>query len=238
MNNQTQGKYQQHKNEKLSDLKALNRKKLFRRLGVWSLGFLFLGGAGFGMTQLASLSKSELLLASAISSTDQVKGNTQGTAILVEYSDFQCPACGGYYPLIKKLVEEFDGQVKFIYRHFPLPQHQQAKLAAYAAEAAGKQGKFWEMHDLIFDGQEDWAGNRGAQEILNKYAESLGLDMGKFNQDSSSDEVKEKVNSDYRSGLNSGVNSTPTFFLNGKQLQNPRSYEEFQKVILNAISNS
>lgn len=238
MNNFNVGKYQQHKSEKLAATNAQKRKNFLRRLGIWSLGILFLGGAGFGMSQLATLPKSELLLASVVSSADQVKGNVQGEVILVEYSDFQCPACAGYYPLLKKLAEEFGGQMKFVYRHFPLPQHQQAKLAAYAAEATGKQGKFWEMHNLIFDGQKDWSNNRGAEEIFVKYAESLSLDMVRFNQDLNSEEVKEKVNTDYRSGLNSGVNSTPTFFLNGKQLQNPRSYEEFQKIIANAILNS
>ena len=238
MNNLNPGKYQLHKEEKSAELKSARRKNILRRLGVWGLGLLLLGGSGFGMARLASAPKSELLLASAISSVDRVKGDGQASVILVEYSDFQCPACAAYHPLVKQLLEELGDRIQFAYRHFPLPQHQQAKLAAYAAEAAGKQGKFWEMHDLIFDGQKDWEGNRGAQEIFQTYAVSLGLNLEKFKEDLNSEELIDKVSNDYRSGLSSGVNSTPTFFLNGRQLQNPRSYEEFRNIILNVISNS
>ncbi|MDO8430118.1 MAG: thioredoxin domain-containing protein [bacterium] len=237
MDNAKFRQYQIHKEEKLAELKVLRWKKLARRLGIWSLGFLFLGGAGFGMVRLATAPKSELLLASAVSATDQSKGNKESLVVLAEYSDFQCPACATYYPVVEKIIEEFGDKIQFVYRHFPLPQHQQAKLAAYAAEAAGRQGKFWEMHDLIFGGQKDWAGNKDSQEIFENYAKALKLDLEKFKQDLDSEEIKEKVNNDYKSGLNSGVNSTPTFFLNGKQLQNPRSYEEFQNIIFNATSN-
>lgn len=235
MNSENPTKYQLHKEEKSAVLRSIRRKKLLRGFAVWLAGAAVLGGAGWGMVKLASAPKPELLLASAVSELDQTKGNAQSGVLLVEYSDFQCPACAAYHrSIIKQLVEEMDSQVKFVYRHFPLAQHAQAKLAAYAAEAAGKQGKFWEMHDLIFAGQKEWAGNRKAGEIFEKYAVSLGLDIEKFADDLDSKEIKNKVENDYQSGLNSGVNSTPTFFLNGKQMQNPRSYEEFRNAILNS----
>jgi len=230
-------KYQLRQQDKLAEAKSLIRKNLLRRAVMLVLGILVLGGAGFAMVALVSSSDSDLLLSSEVSETDRVKGAQSSQIILVEYSDFQCPACGAYYPLIKRLSEEFSDQIQIVYRHFPLPQHPQARPAAYAAEAAGGQGKFWEMHDLIFENQSAWSNKRNASEIFEGYASQLGLDMEKFRVDVDSDDLKDKVSNDYKSGIASGVNSTPTFFLNGRQLQNPRSYDEFRNIIINAFSN-
>ncbi|OGC46761.1 MAG: hypothetical protein A3A94_01955 [Candidatus Portnoybacteria bacterium RIFCSPLOWO2_01_FULL_43_11] len=166
----------------------------------------------------------------AISSSDWIKGNKEAKTILVEYSDFQCPACAVYYPLVKKLIEDKGNSFQFTYRHFPLPQHKNAEQAAYAAEAAGKQGKFWEMHDLIFERQDDWAEAENAKDIFKEYAQSLELNIEQFNQDRDSQAVKDKVQKDYTSGLTNKVNATPTFFLNGEKIQ-PRSYDEFVNFI-------
>ena len=113
-------------------------------------------GATWGMAQLASSGSKPALLTSAVSDSDWVKGNRSAPVVLVEYSDFQCPACAASAPLVKQLTEEFGNKIAFVYRHFPLPQHKNAYPAAQAAEAAGKQGKFWEMADLIFANQTKW----------------------------------------------------------------------------------
>ncbi len=156
--------------------------------------------------------------------------------VLIEYSDFQCPACGVYYPIIKALQQEFGESIVFVYRHFPLRQiHANADLAARSAEAAGKQGKFWEMHDMIFENQKDWASQSNAKKSMIEYAQSLNLDAERFKTDLDSKEVKEKVNNDYLSGIQAKVNAVPTFFLNGTKLQNPESYEEFKKLLEEAI---
>ena len=172
-------------------------------------------------------------LIDAVSQLDYSKGNREAAVILVEYSDFQCPACAAYYPLVKQLSEEFGDKMVFIYRHFPLSQHQNAESAAVAAEAAGRQGKFWEMHDLIFDNQNEWAKSArwSVEDIFVKYAEKLNLDLEKFKADLDLKEIKQKVSKDLESGVNAKVNGTPTFFLNGKKLSTPRSYEEFKKII-------
>ncbi len=174
----------------------------------------------------------------AIDERDWIKGNKESPIVLIEYSDFQCVACANYYPLLKELASEFGDDVAFVYRHFPLRQiFPNAQIAGQAAEAAGKQGKFWEMHDMIFEGQRNWSRQRQgqAEETFASYAAALNLDIEQFKRDIHSKSVEDKVNSDYQSGVRAGVNSTPIFFLNGKRIQNPRSYEEFRKLIQAAI---
>ncbi len=161
-----------------------------------------------------------------------VKGNIESAIKIVEYSDLQCPACGVYYPIMKQLVEEFGNDISFEYRHFPLRSiHPNAEPAALATEAAGLQGKFWEMHDILFERQQEWSNKKG-DNIFTSYAKEIGIDITKFESDMSfNEDIKNKVESDYQSGLALKVNSTPSFFLNGVKMQNPRSYEEFKSVI-------
>lgn len=154
--------------------------------------------------------------------SDRTKGNENSKIELIEYSDFQCPACGAYYPYVKQITEEFLGQVRFAYRHFPLRQHKNAELAGRAAEAAGKQNKFWEMHDLLFENQQTWSNSDKAEDIFTAFAAKLDLNVEKFGADINSKEVKDKIADDLKSGLSIRVNATPTFILNGKML-NPNS---------------
>jgi protein-disulfide isomerase len=113
--------------------------------------------------------------------------------------------------------------------------HKNADLSARASEAAAKQGKFWEMHDMLFDNQEKWAEDNNARNIFEGYASSLELDMEKFKIDIESQDAKDKVQSDFESGRASSVTGTPTFFLNGKKIENPRSSEEFRRLIIDAL---
>ncbi len=163
---------------------------------------------------------------------EHIKGNTESKIKLVEYSDLQCPACGMYYPIIKQLLEEFGNSISFEYRHFPLRSiHKNAEPAALATEAAGLQGKFWEMHDILFENQKEWS-NANGNNIFIDYAKKIEIDPVKFESDLTfNSEIKNKVESDYQSGLELNVNSTPSFFLNGVKMQNPRSYEEFRSII-------
>ncbi|MEK7558481.1 MAG: DsbA family protein [Patescibacteria group bacterium] len=210
-----------------------------RKIFIWTLIVLGVGGIIFGLAKFAGspASLKTILPVDAPAISDWTKGGKDAKVILVEYSDFQCPACGAYYSVTKQLVEEFGGNIAFIYRHFPLRQiHQNAELAARAAESAGKQGKFWEIHDIIFENQEEWSSQRNAEEFFERYAKSLDLNMEKFKSDLVSKEIKDEVAADYQSGLLFKVNATPTFFLNGEKLQNPRNYEEFKSLIQAAIS--
>jgi len=221
--------------EKAAEFARLKKNKTVRRIALWGSVALVLGGAIFGAVKFATLPAGNNSTASAldaVSEQDWWKGNKNAQIVLIEYSDFQCPACAIYYPLVNKLSEELGDKISFVYRHFPLKQHQNAEPAAWAAEAAGRQGKFWEMHDLIFENQKIWSDQKNAEELFIKYAEALSLDMAKFKEDVGSKEINEKVESDYQSGLRAGVDSTPTFFLNGKRIQNSQNYEEFKNAVL------
>ncbi len=165
-------------------------------------------------------------------SDDWIKGNKEAKVILVEYLDFECEACGAYYPLMKQLSEEFKNDVLFVNRYFPLPGHKNSMSAATAVEAASKQGKYWEMHNLLFDNQKSW-GEKPASDpkSFESYATQLGLNIDQYKKDVSSNEVKERVERDKASGNRLGVSGTPSFFLNGQKIQNPRSIEDFRTLI-------
>jgi len=236
--------YELHKQKKLEEGRLAKRKKIARQALLW---FPILSGITiivWGMIYLVSREKPALTNDSApiegaiasIALDDQIKGNKDAKAVLVEYSDFQCPACGFYYPILKSLSEEFGDDLAIVYRHFPLPQHKHAKLMAYAAEAAGKQEKFWEMHDLIFDSQKKWTNQRNAEDTVLGYAELLGFDVERFEKNLELQEILEKVDKNYQDGVRAGINSTPTFFLNGEKISNPGSYDEFRNLIINAIN--
>ncbi len=154
---------------------------------------------------------------------------------MIEYSDFQCPACKAYSPIAKQIADEFKDKIAFVYRHFPLPQHQNAQKAAYSAESAGNQGKFWEMHDLLFKNQDNWSNKSNADELFLSYAKELKLDEEQFKKDMESKTIKEKIDTDLSNGQKAGVNSTPFFFLNGQKLDNPQNFETFKKIIEEAL---
>jgi len=154
----------------------------------------------------------------------RVKGNPEAELSLVEFSDFQCPACQQAYPVVKQLEEQYGDQFLFEYRHFPLRSiHPNAQIAAQAAEAAGVQGMFWEMHDMLFDNQSQWSRSFNPTKEFKKYAEELGLNVDRFEFDLKSDEVKEKVNADADQAELLGLQGTPSFLVNGEQ----KTFEEF-----------
>jgi len=172
---------------------------------------------------------------SEITYTDWTKGSEDATVTLIEYSDFQCPACRSYHSFLNRLTAEFGDNILFSYRHFPLHQiHPNAGPAAEAAEAAGRQGKFWEMHDKLFDNQGEWEGSHDAEELFTKYAGELGLDIEQFQTDMDSKEVRDKVRADENSGTAARVQGTPSLFLNGEKVQNPGRYEDLKKLVESA----
>ncbi len=171
----------------------------------------------------------------SINEDDHSYGNSAGQVTLIEYSDFQCPACASIEPILKTLREQYPDKLNFVYRHFPLKSiHRNAEISAQAAEAAGKQGKFWEMHNMIFEKQSAWSRN-GNKDTFIGYAQELSLDIEKFKSDLNSSEVSAKVDRDLKSGEGAGVQGTPTFFLNGEKIQF-RTLEEFVKIIEQAIN--
>lgn len=152
---------------------------------------------------------------------DHIYGNTNGKVILVEYGDFQCPACGSAHPNIRKISEQYKGQVGFIFRNFPLTTiHPNARAGAAAAEAAGLQGKYWEMNDYLYENQNAWVDLTGSNvtDAFVSYAKGLGLDTAKFKTALASDAINQKISFDQAIAKKLNVNSTPTFYLNGVQI--------------------
>jgi protein-disulfide isomerase len=144
-------------------------------------------------------------------------GGEEPEVVLVEFADYQCPFCAQSHPFIQALALQYPQRLQLVYRHFPLIQHQQAQLAAEAAEAAGAQDKYWQMHDLIYTGQEEWAENEDALAVFQGYAEQLELDMEQFNQALTEGTFKQKIQQDVADGNAAGVNATPTFFVDGQK---------------------
>ena len=152
---------------------------------------------------------------------EHVSGKAGSKVTLIEYGDFQCPACGTAYPRIKLITEQYKNQLQFVFRNFPLGEiHPNGKAAAGVVESAGLQGKYWEMIDKIYKSQSDWSDLTGNDRtnFFEGYASDLGLNLAKFRTDLASKSVGDKINYDYALGLKIGVNATPTFYLNGVKL--------------------
>ena len=153
-------------------------------------------------------------------------GSPSSPVTIVEFGDFQCPSCAAAYPVVEKVLAEYPQQVNFVYRNFPLTQHEYARSAALAARSAGLQGKFWEMYALLYQ-QQDKLDDAN----LRRHAESLGLDMNKFDQDWKSASVSNAINEDIAAASSFRVNATPTFFINGQRFVGVVSYEQFKTQI-------
>lgn len=214
------------------------RRRTVKRIALWLGVFAILGGAVWGVLSLSKTSSQNgqgAVLLDAVSQGENIRGSTSAPAVLVEYSDFQCPACATFYPVIKELKEVHGDKLTFVYRHFPLRRiHSNAEPAARAAEAAGLQGKFWEMHDLIFEHQRQWASVSRPQNIFKEYAASLGLNVEQFEREFDADQVKDRVKQDEEYANRMGLDSTPTLFLNGEKIT-VKSLEQFRALIAASV---
>lgn len=164
-----------------------------------------------------------------------VKGNPDASVVLAEYSDFQCPACGQFYPAVKELMDEYSDKIRFEYKHFPLVSiHPFAVPAAKAAEAAGQQGKFYEMHDKLFENQQAWSGSANPTIFFVQYAEEIGLDVDTFRRHMRSGLIDEKIETDFNTARDKGFSGTPTFELNGARMEF-ETFDEWRTQIEAAI---
>jgi len=156
-----------------------------------------------------------------VGDTTNATGSAQPVATIVEFSDFQCPACKAVQPLVKEIVDKNLDKVRFIYRHYPLPQHQNAQLAALAAETAASVGKFWQYHDVLFETQSDWEklSNDDAAKKFAEYAQSMGIPSELMQQSLKTKTFEQRVLKDMSDAGALGVSSTPTFYLNGQKMQ-------------------
>jgi len=222
--------------------KELQKADMGKKVRSWSLGLLIIGLLAFGgyrawkwiSTPVETVDTQETL---TITEGDWLKGNPEAQVVVVEYADFQCPACASYQPLTSRLAEEYS-DVAVVYRHYPLISiHPNAFNAAKASEAAGKQDKFWEMHDLLYQKQNEWSSERNAKGKFFEYAEGLELDMEKFESDFDADEVKDKVEKDMFEAQALRLNLTPSFFINGQRFDG-RVFDDFASKVDELLSNN
>ena len=228
----------QQKNKDLSKSKLISKIKKNTTYLIIAIVVII---AGFKLWQWINTpvtrNQNQQLDALSVRENDWVKGKSDAQLTLIEYGDFECPACAVYSSLLNRLSSDFPDNLKIVFRHFPIPGHKNAVPAAKAAEAAGVQDKFWQMHDLLYDKQSEWENLANPESKFIEYAKDLGLDIEKFKADYDSKEVSDRISSDQSEALSLKINATPTFFLNGKKLAGITSYDSFKKIINDALVN-
>lgn len=212
----------------------MNNKTILIIIGSLAFIFVFLFAA-YKLTSVTADYKEVMVL----SNTDHVKWSPAKKHVLVEYSDFQCPACKNFNDLLNSFEAsgspnaDIPKKVTFVFRHYPLYQiHDNAYQTAYAVEAASRQNKFFEMKDAVFKDQVLLTNTSNTAQFLADKAKSVGLNLEQFNKDKESKEVKNKVDTDLAGGERAGINQTPTFFLDGKKLE-VQSIQEFIQILKN-----
>jgi protein-disulfide isomerase len=203
--------------------------------------FLFSGKTTTNVST-GKVNTSLLIPQGAIETSGIVNGNylaasPSATVTLVEFGDYECPACGTYNPIVKQALTDFAGKIVYVFRNYPLPQHANAQISSDAVEAAGLQGKFWQMHDKVYDTQNDWANLSDPTSVFVGYAKDLGLDTNQFTKDLSSSAIKNKVQNDTNDGNTIGITETPTFYLNGQKMTLTGTYNQFKSLINSALTN-
>ena len=198
---------------------------------------IFVGIVAFGGKTNNSNNQSS----STTGMSNHVEGQNKNGITLVEYGDYQCPFCGQYYPIVKQVQSEFNQQLAFQFVNFPLTSlHPNAFASARAAEAAGLQGKFWEMHDLLYQQNDQnqqapatpsWITSTSPTTFFNADAQQLGLNVTQFKSDYASEKVNNLINADMAEGNKLGVNATPTFYLDGKKINPGESVSQFEQLI-------
>lgn len=196
-----------------------HRNKKLAKIGLIVLAVLLVGS--FIVSQVSKKKEETPLVRDDVQIFPleaRVKGDTAAILNLVEYSDFQCPYCSQAAQAVQELTDAYGNQFSFEFRHFPLRTiHPNAQIAAQAAEAAGVQGKFWEMHDILFARQQEWSTSINPKKQFKVYAEEIAINSDRFLYDLESDEVKAKVNAGYDQAMALGLQGTPTFLVNGQQ---------------------
>jgi protein-disulfide isomerase len=166
--------------------------------------------------QLKNIPESQRLSAKSGAGSVHIRGNPDAPVTLEEFGDFQCPPCGQFAGFVEELLKEYDSRLRVIFRNFPLSAHEHAREAALAAEAAGFQGKFWEMYDTLYREQAVWSKAPNARELFESYAGTIGVNLDQFKKDVDSDKARERVDSDQALADSLGIKVTPTLFINNR----------------------
>lgn len=204
--------------------------KLLIGIGLATVLILVVGVAVVSKTTTNSNAPAKPVDSSLLirSDSNKMAGATSKVTV-VEFGDYQCPACGAVHPLVKQVVDANKDNLTFVFRNFPLSQHANAQIAAEAAEAAGAQGKYWEMHDKLYSSQADWSDSKNPLDLFVGYAKDLGLDTTKLKQEVSDKKYSAKITADSDDGNRLGVDATPTFYIDGVKFSG--DYSNFKSQI-------
>jgi len=205
------------------------------------LAALVVGFVGFIFFQGKKDSSNNTNSNTTVQASEHKKGAGNKKVTIVEYGDFQCPSCAAFEPVVAQTVAKYGDDITFQFRHFPLTQiHKNAMVAHRAAEAAAKQDKFWQMHDILYQRQSSWGESNNATQIMQDYATELGMNVEKFKLDYQSSATNDIINADIAAGNQLKVTGTPTFFINGERVDNQKlqNIEDFNKLIEDAIKKS
>lgn len=210
-----------------------NETKVLTGIGIVTVAIvvgaaLFFGGKSApSQTTKVNEDQSKML----VRENSHIKGPKDAKVTLIEFGDFQCPACGMAHPVVSQLLKDYDGKIRFVFRQFPLPMHANGKTSAQAAEAAGEQGKFFEMYDALYENQKEWGEDKNPMQFFEKYAKNIGLDVEKFKKDVEAKKYEEFIQKEIADGNALGVSATPTFFLNNEKIIGGIGYDELKAKI-------
>jgi protein-disulfide isomerase len=218
-------------NDRFRDRVRKQGKTSFIRQGApWAAGSLMLVLAAAVLYVFTGAAASEPSHAQPVGAGDITYGPSDASLTVIEYSDFECPFCAEYATIMAQLRREYGDRVQFVFRFFPLDSHKYGMVSAQAAYAASLQGKFWEMHDLLFERQEEWASSADPSPLFDSYAEGLGLDVERFRSDMAAPATTSFIEAQRSEGTDAGVDHTPWFVI-GDSAVLPRSVEDFQRLI-------
>jgi len=199
--------------------KAIKPFLPFVIVGVVAVLTITIGAMLYRAKRVAAVTMSkEQTVAAQVTDSVHARGSADAPVTLEEFGDFQCPPCGRLAGPLQEIEKDYGTRLRVIFRNFPFAIHEHAREAACAAEAAGLQGHFWEMHDLLYREQSNWSKTKDVQPLFTSYAGTLGLDLDRFEKDIDSEKVKEKVESDQNRGDALGVKNTPTIFINNQSV--------------------
>jgi protein-disulfide isomerase len=184
--------------------------------------------------QLLSIPENKSVSGKSGAESMHIRGNPDAPVTLEEFGDFQCPPCGNFAGFAEELLKEYDSRLRLVFRNFPLEPHEHAREAALAAEAAGLQGRFWEMHDVLYREQAAWSKAPNARELFESYAGTIGLNLDQFRKDMDGEKARERVDSDHALGDSLGIKLTPTLYINNRPVDPKDKNPEGVRAAINA----
>ena len=184
--------------------------------------------------QLHDIPESQSVPAKGDKESAHIRGDPDAPVTLEEFGDFQCPPCGQFAGFVQELLQEYNSRLRLVFRNYPLPGHEHAREAAQAAEAAGLQGKFWEMYDTLYREQSLWSNASNTRELFESYAGTIGLNVDQFKMDMDGEQAKARVDSDQARAESLGINVTPTIYINGQPVDPKDKNPEGVRAAINA----